>query len=98
TFQTQVDFIQKSGIVTAMVGQLHAPPGTRLLARLWQEGRLRGQSSGNNTDGTTNILPKMGVEPLRTGYMWVLEHIFSIKPAYARIRTFLREFSVPKVR
>ena len=28
-FQRQIDFIQKSGIVTAMVGLLQAPPGTR---------------------------------------------------------------------
>jgi len=58
TFQQQLDFIQKSGIVTAMVGQLHAPPGTRLVKRMWLEGRLRGHSTGNNTDGTTNIIPK----------------------------------------
>ena len=36
-FQQQVDFIQKSGIVTAMVGLLQAPPGTRLHARMQQE-------------------------------------------------------------
>lgn len=98
TFDLQVDFIQRSGIVTAMVGQLHAPPGTRLVTRLWQEGRLRGHSSGNNTDGTTNILPTMGVEKLRNGYFDVLRRIFSPSPCYARIRTFLREFKVPKVR
>jgi radical SAM superfamily enzyme YgiQ (UPF0313 family) len=33
-FQTQIDFIQKSGIVTAMVGLLNAPTGTRLYQRL----------------------------------------------------------------
>ena len=33
-FQQQIDFIQKSGIVTAMVGLLQAPPGTRLHERL----------------------------------------------------------------
>ncbi len=98
TFQQQVDFIQRSGIVTAMVGQLHAPPGTRLASRMWLEGRLRGHSSGNNTDGSTNIIPKMGLEVLRKGYEEVLEKIFSPKPAYARIKTFLREFKVPKIR
>ena len=30
-FQRQIDFIQKSGIVTAMVGMLQAPPGTQSL-------------------------------------------------------------------
>jgi len=29
-FKKQIDFIQKSGIVTAMVGLLNAPRGTRL--------------------------------------------------------------------
>ena len=33
-FQRQIDFIQKSGIVTAMVELLQAPPGTRLYERL----------------------------------------------------------------
>ena len=37
TFQRQIDFIQKSGIVTAMVGMLQAPPGTRLFERLQME-------------------------------------------------------------
>ena len=50
-FQHQIDFIQKSGIVTAMVGLLNAPPGTRLYNRLKQEGRLAGLISCN-TDGT----------------------------------------------
>jgi radical SAM superfamily enzyme YgiQ (UPF0313 family) len=97
TFQQQADFIQASGIVTAMVGQLHAPPGTRLISRLYFEGRIRGQSSGNNTDGTTNIIPKMGVENLRNGYFWLLSAIFSPKPAYRRIRTFLRHFKRPQI-
>ena len=39
-FQRQIDFIQNSGIVTAMVGLLQAPPGTKLYERLKQEGRL----------------------------------------------------------
>ena len=67
TFQRQVDFIKKSGIVTAMVGMLQAPPGTKLAQRLRTEGRLLGQSTGDNTDGTTNIVPTMGLEALREG-------------------------------
>ena len=45
-FQRQIDFIQKSGIVTAMVGLLQAPPGTRLYERMKKEGRLRGEVIG----------------------------------------------------
>jgi hypothetical protein len=57
TFQRLVGFIQKSGIVTAMVGLLQAPPGTKLYARLLQAGRLLEEISGDNVDGTTNIIP-----------------------------------------
>ena len=64
-FQRQIDFIQKSGIVTAMVGLLQAPPGTGLYERLKGEGRLNEQSSGDNVDGTTNIIPQMSLETLR---------------------------------
>ena len=58
-FQRQIDFIQESGIVTAMVGLLQAPAGTRLYERLRREGRLLGRMSGDNVDGTTNIIPKL---------------------------------------
>ena len=50
-FQRQIEFIQKSGIVMAMVGLLQAPPGTRLYERLKGEGRLLDQLSGDNVDG-----------------------------------------------
>jgi len=39
-FQRQIDFIAQSGIVTAMVGMLQAPPGTRLFDRLQRESRV----------------------------------------------------------
>ncbi len=51
-----------------MVGLLQAPPGTRLYERMRKEGRLVNEMTGDNVDGTTNIIPKMGLEPLREGY------------------------------
>ena len=39
-FDQQINFIQKSGIVTAMVGLLNAPAGTRLFKRLKSENRI----------------------------------------------------------
>ena len=66
-FQRQIDFIQKSGIVTAMVGMLQAPPGTQLFKRLQIENRVVKTFSGDNVDGTTNILPKMGKDSLLEG-------------------------------
>ena len=96
-FQRQIDFIQKSGIVTAMVGLLNAIPETKLYERLKREGRLRGQSSGDNVDGTTNFIPRMDLEKLREGYKSILEHIYAPGPYYQRIRTFLREYHPPKM-
>jgi len=96
-FQKQIDFIQKSGIVTAMVGMLQAPPGTRLFDRLKKENRLVGMSTGNNVDGTTNIIPQMGIDRLVDGYRAIMCHIYSPSNYYRRIKTFLREFKTPEV-
>jgi radical SAM superfamily enzyme YgiQ (UPF0313 family) len=96
-FQQQIDFIQKSGIVTAMVGLLQAPPGTNLFERMKQEGRLVNDMSGDNADGSTNIVPKMGIDTLREGYHDILSHIYSPQFYYERVRTFLREYRPPKV-
>lgn len=96
-FQQQIDFIQRSGIVTAMVGLLQAPKGTRLYQRLQQENRLKHGMSGDNVDGSTNIIPLMGLETLREGYRKILEQIYSPAFFYARVRTFLREYQPPEV-
>jgi len=97
-FQRQIDFIQRSGIVTAMVGLLQAPAGTRLYERMRLEGRLRSEHSGDNVDGTTNIIPVMKIEALTAGYRKILDHIYAPAPYYLRIRTFLREYKAPRVR
>jgi radical SAM superfamily enzyme YgiQ (UPF0313 family) len=97
-FQRQIDFIQKSGIVTAMVGLLQAPPGTRLYERLKREGRLLDRISGDNVDGTTNIIPKMNLDTLREGYENILGHIYSPEHYYERVKTFLREYKPPKIK
>ncbi len=96
-FARQVEFIQKSGIVTAMVGLLQAIPGTKLYQRLRQQGRLVGQTTGNNLDGTTNFIPRMQRETLRAGYKSVMGHLYAPGPYYRRIRTFLREYRRPKI-
>lgn len=97
-FQRQIDFIQKSGIVTAMVGLLQAPVGTRLYERLKQEGRLLGNTSGDNVDGTTNIITRMDLDTLREGYRNIMQHIYSRKHYYRRVKTFLREYKAPKIK
>lgn len=98
SFQRLTDFIQRSGIVTAMVGMLQAPPGTRLFQRVRAEGRLMGAMSGDNVDGTTNIVPLMGLDTLRRRYRALLSHLYEPRYYYARVRTFLSEYRVPAVR
>ncbi len=91
-FSRQIDFIQQSGIVTAMVGLLQAPFGTDLYRRLEIEGRLLREMSGDNADGSTNIIPVMDAELLRKGYFEILDTIYAPQYFYARVKTFLNEY------
>jgi len=96
-FQRQIDFIQKSGIVTAMVGLLQAPPGTLLFDRLQRESRIVKTFSGDNVDGTTNIIPRMGIDRLLDGYRSIMKQIYSPKNYYSRVRILFKELKVPAV-
>lgn len=95
-FRSQINFIQNSGIVTAMVGLLNAPPGTRLYHRLKKENRLVRDMSGDNTDCSINFIPKMNRETLISGYQQVLGTIYSPRHYYERIGIFLREYRPQK--
>ncbi|MBI5062766.1 MAG: B12-binding domain-containing radical SAM protein [Desulfatitalea sp.] len=96
-FQRQIDFIQKSGIVSAMVGLLQAPPGTRLFERLTREQRVSEAFSGDNVDGRTNIIPAMGLDRLIDGYRAIMKQIYSPRKYYQRVRRVLKEIKMPVV-
>lgn len=91
-FNKMIEFIQKSRILTAMVGLLQAAPKTRLWERLKKEGRLTSESTGNNTDCTTNFATKMDRQILTSGYKRVLSQIYSPKNYYQRLTDFLKEY------
>ena len=99
-FQKQIDFIQQSGIVSAMVGLLNAPKNTTLYNRLKAENRLTAESSGNNTDSSMNFVPVMNHQELLDGYKKIIQNIYATKPYYKRIRRFLLNYrqihKVPK--
>ena len=97
TFERLTEFIQSTGIVTAMVGMLQAIPGTRLYQRLKQSGRLMEQFSGYNVDGNSNIVPVMGAGVLRARYAALVHRLYSPRIYYKRVRVFLREYRVPHV-
>lgn len=91
-FEKQLDFIQKSGIVTAMVGILNVMRGTKLYQRLASENRIIRNGSGNNTDLALNYIPKMPMENLINGYKKLVTTIYSPEYFYRRVREFLKEY------
>lgn len=96
-FETQIRFIQNSGIMTAMVGLLNAPRGTRLYNRLKSEKRLLGDISGDNVDFSTNFIPKMNSRKLLEGYRHILETIYSPSEYYKRLKVYLSNYNLPKI-
>ncbi len=94
-FQEQINFIQKSGIVSAMVGLLNAPAGTKLFKRMQSEKRLLDMFSGNNMDGSMNFIPKMNYKDLISGYSNIINTIYSQKDYYHRVKKFLNNYKLP---
>ena len=95
-FEKLTDFIQQSGIVTAMVGLLNAPHGTKLHKRLHNEGRLLNDFNGNNTDISMNFIPAMDSQLLINGYKKILNTIYSPKHFYERTLRFMKDFDPKK--
>jgi radical SAM superfamily enzyme YgiQ (UPF0313 family) len=89
-FKRQFEFIQSSGVATAMVGLLTALPQTRLWQRLKREGRLETESSGNNTQAELNFEPKLNREFLKSGYRDLMKRLYEPRVYYQRIQTFLK--------
>ena len=95
-FQRQIDFIQQSGIVAAMVGLLNAPRNTKLYKRLEAENRLTIEATGNNCDSSMNFVPIMDLQELMEGYKKIIQNIYATKPYYKRIRQFLLNYKRSK--
>jgi len=96
-FQRQIDFIQSSGIVTAMVGLLTALPKTRLYQRLKDTKRLISETYANNTNELTlNFVPKMDRKLLIEGYKNIIDNIYAPKFYYERIKTFISNYKPPR--
>jgi radical SAM superfamily enzyme YgiQ (UPF0313 family) len=92
-FDRQINFIRESAIPLAMVGLLTALPDTQLWRRLKQEGRLIGESCGNNTSVSLNFVPKMDPARLVEGYRSVLQTIYNSGEYYERALECLKRVS-----
>ena len=97
SFEVQKRFIERSGIMVAMVGLLTALPKTPLFERLKREGRLvEGAAHGDNTRGQSNIVPKnMTASEMSAGYRQLYAALFSDRAIATRIRNKLAHFGVP---
>lgn len=91
-FERQINFIQHSGIIIAMVGLLNALQGTRLYNRLKDEQRLLKDLSGDNTDSSINFIPKMNTQKLLEGYQRIVSSIYASKSFYDRVLVFFKEY------
>jgi radical SAM superfamily enzyme YgiQ (UPF0313 family) len=89
-FERQIDFIRESAIPLAMVGLLTALPDTQLWRRLEKEGRLLGESSGNNTNCALNFVPKMDATRLVEGYKSIMRTIYKPSEYYQRALASLK--------
>lgn len=88
-FRRQFEFIQRAGVVTAMVGLLTALPQTRLYARLADEGRVLAQSVGDNTAAVLNFVPRLDRASLLSGYRELMRSLYAPENYYRRVRAFL---------
>lgn len=91
-FARQFEFIQRTGVVTAMVGLLTALPQTLLYQRLAREGRLVAETCGNNTDAAVNFVTRLDREFVVSGYKDLMRKLYAPGHYYRRIRAFLRTF------
>ena len=67
-FEQQIRFIRRIGVVTAMVGLLHAVPRSPLLSAPQTTRPDPGGGPGNDADGALKFIPKMDTELLVDGY------------------------------
>ncbi len=91
-FDAQINFIQQSGVITAMVGMLNAVKGSKLYERLQRENRLLPNTSDSNTDFTLNFVPKMNYSELINGYKKIVTTIYDPVFFNRRVLEFFGEF------
>jgi len=92
-FRQQIDFIQNSGIISAMIGLLNAPTKSQLYKRLQAEGRILEKWSGDNTSNAMNFIPKMDRKILEKGYREVIRGVYGGQAFYERVKNFLIDFN-----
>lgn len=96
SFDDMIEFIQESGIPLPIVNVLKAPPGTALFDRMKKENRLSRHFTFS--EGETNVIPVMGAEKLKDGFLHVVSNIYQPKYAYKRIINFFNQHEFAKTK
>ena len=95
SFDEMIEFVQRAGIAYAMVGLLIALPGTPLHRRLAREGRLLPDDPTGDMFAPTNIVPRMPLATLASGYARVLDVLYEPATYFARCLEHLRHYQPP---
>lgn len=94
SFKNLIDFIRESEIPVPIINVLKAPPGTALFDRMKRENRLARHFTFS--EGETNIIPIMGAERLKSGFLEVISNVYPPEHSYKRIKSFLTTHEFPK--
>lgn len=99
-FDAHIEFIQTAGIVMAMEGLLTVLKGTALYTRLEREGRLLGESTGNNVSAVLNFQPHIDRDTLIAGYKRVLSTLYdpTLRNYFERCWTLVRHLHPTRYR
>jgi radical SAM superfamily enzyme YgiQ (UPF0313 family) len=89
-FDRQVEFIQKAGVPTAMLGVLQALPNTPLERRMRTEGRLQDMPRPQDQFGRANFKTVLPAPVLLAGFRRALEALYEPRAYFARVREMLR--------
>ena len=90
-FERQFEFIQKAGVVTAMVELLQGLPRSRLYKRLAREGRLLDDNLVGSARARLNFEPRLDRAFLFRKYRKLVRDLYEPHNYYRRIRTFLEQ-------
>ncbi len=89
-FDRQVEFIQKAGVPTAMLGVLQALPNTPLETRMRAEGRLQDMPRPQDQFGRANFRTALPAPVLLAGFRRALESLYEPRAYFGRVREMMR--------
>lgn len=91
-FDSMINFIQQAAIPQAMIGLLNAVPNSTFYKRMEKDGRISGESSGDNLSFESNLISVMPKEKLIDGFKHVISEIYKPENYFQRVLTLIKRF------